>query len=234
LRDLPLPVGEPTSEGKPERVPRKQKYEGRFATLSPVNASEDVGCLFECSHGTNEKEALWTYMGYGPFENQESMQLWLQEKSETSEPTFLTVHTMTPGRPVGMVSFLNIVPDMRRVELGHIWYCPEAQRTKINTEAIYLMLCEAFDWLDYRRVEWKCDALNERSRAAALRIGFAFEGIFLNHMIVKGRSRDTAWFAMVDSEWSVFKRNLEAWLYDNTDGSQSLSQMNSQIRNQDA
>ena len=113
-----------------------------------------------------------------------------------------------------MVSFLNLAPDMRRLELGHIWYGPEAQKTKVNTEAVYLMLSEAFDRLRYRRVEWKCDSLNERSRSAADRLGFKFEGIFRCHLIVKGRNRDTAWYSLLDSEWSSVKKNLETWLYD--------------------
>ena len=124
-------------------------------TLSLVKAEEEVSFLFECSHGTAEREGLWTYMGYVPFESQDAMLVWLREKSESSESTFLTVHTHTPNRPAGMVSFLNITPDMRWDELGHIWYCPEVQRTNVNTEAIYLMLSEVFDRLDYHRVEWK-------------------------------------------------------------------------------
>jgi RimJ/RimL family protein N-acetyltransferase len=99
---------------------------------------------------------------------------------------------------------------MRVLELGHIWYVPGAQGTGVNTEAVHLMLCEAFDVLDYRRVEWKCDSLNQRSRRAALRLGFRFEGMFCQHMIVKGKNRDTAWFAMLDSDWPEAKRRLES------------------------
>lgn len=126
-----------------------------------------------------------------------------------------------------MVSFLNIDAEMRRLELGHIWYTLDAQGTQANTEAVYLMLCEAFDRLHYRRVEWKCDALNARSRAAALRLGFSFEGIFWQHMVVKGRNRDTAWFAMLDGEWPAIKQNLETWLYRNPNWKLSLADLNS-------
>jgi RimJ/RimL family protein N-acetyltransferase len=124
-----------------------------------------------------------------------------------------------------LVSFLNIVPDMRRLELGHIWYGLAAQRTKINTETIYLMLRETFDGLNYRRAEWKCDALNARSRAAALRLGFRYEGIFRQHMIYKGRNRDTAWYAMMDHEWPRIKANMERWL-ESDPGAISLSALN--------
>jgi RimJ/RimL family protein N-acetyltransferase len=113
---------------------------------------------------------------------------------------------------VGVVSFMNIDPPMRRLELGNIWYVPAAQRTRANTEAAFLMLREAFDALGYRRVEWKCDALNRRSREAALRLGFAFEGVFHQHMIVKGRNRDTAWYAMLDRDWPRVRANMNRWL----------------------
>ncbi len=163
-----LPVGEPVDEGCLQNMPQKREYQGQFVTLSPVDAKSDAHELYDCSHQTEEKESLWTYMGYGPFPDEYAMGEWLLENAESSDPLFFTVHQKGPDRRVGMVSFLNLVPDMRRLELGHIWYGPEAQRTKVNSEAVYLMLCEAFDRLGCRRVEWKCDALNERSRAAAI------------------------------------------------------------------
>ena len=111
-----------------------------------------------------------------------------------------------------MAAFMNVVPEHRRLEIGHIWYAPSAQRTEANTEAAYLMIREAFDELGNRRVEWKCDALNERSRAAALRLGFTFEGVFRKHMIVRGRNRDSAWFSLLDTEWPAAQDALERWL----------------------
>ncbi|RKU15298.1 GNAT family N-acetyltransferase [Candidatus Poribacteria bacterium] len=188
-------------------VPQITDYTGKFITLSPVNPQTDVVELYECSHGSEMKEQLWTYMSYGPFKNKYNMQKWLEDCAESDDPIFFAVHHLKSKQRVGMVSFLNIVSDMRRLELGHIWYSPDYQRSNVNTEAIYLMLCEAFDRLKYRRVEWKCDSLNERSRAAALRLGFKFEGIFRQHMIIKGRNRNTAWYSMLDSEWTVVKKN---------------------------
>jgi RimJ/RimL family protein N-acetyltransferase len=111
-----------------------------------------------------------------------------------------------------MAAFMNIVPEHRRLEIGHIWYAPSAQRTEANTEAAYLMIREAFDGLGNRRLEWKCDALNERSRAAATRLGFTFEGVFRKHMIVRGRSRDSAWYSLLDTEWPAARDALERWL----------------------
>lgn len=161
-------------------------------------------------------------MTVGPFADAGAMAAWLEGCRRSDDPLFFTVNDLTSGRPVGLVSYMNIVPAHRRLELGNIWYTPAAQRTKINTESIYLMLGRSFDELGYRRVEWKCDALNARSRAAALRLGFQFEGIFRRHMIIRGRNRDTAWFAMTDGDWPRIKANLEAWLYG--DGSFSLTE----------
>ena len=208
-------------------LPQRTDYKGKFIRLSPVNPQADVTELYHCSHGSVSKEQIWTYMSYGPFDNTHSMQSWLEEGAGSQYPLFFTVHHLESKQRVGMVSFLNIVSDMRRLELGHLWYSPDFQRSNVNTEAIYLMLCETFDRLKYRRVEWKCDALNEKSRAAALRLGFKFEGIFRQHMIIKGRNRDTAWYSMLDSEWAAIKKNMEMWLYQNLDQQLSLTSLNS-------
>jgi len=138
---------------------------------------------------------------------------------------FLTVTDKISEKKRSVVSFLNIEPENVRLELGHIWYSPLVQRSKLNTEVIFLMLCESFDRLKYRRVEWKCDALNRRSRMAAQRLGFSFEGIFYKHIINKHRNRDTAWFAMLDDDWAKIKPNMETFLYANKK-SFSLSAVN--------
>ena len=208
-------------------LPQRTDYAGKFITLSPVDPQADVAELYKCSHGSDIKEQIWTYMSYGPFDSTHSMQEWLAEGTGSQDPLFFTVHHLESRQRIGMVSFLNIVSDMRRLELGHIWYSPESQRSNVNTEVMYLMLCEAFDRLKYRRVEWKCDSLNERSRAAALRLGFKFEGIFRQHMIIKGRNRDTVWYSMLDSEWTAIKQNMEMWLYQNPDRKLSLTALNS-------
>ncbi len=226
MADSSLPVGDAVEPIAHVDVPRRTDYIGEFVTLSPVNPQADVEQLFAGTHGSAAKERVWTYMGYGPFETEEQMLGWLKEGAESDDPIFFTVHCHETQRRVGMASFLNVANDMRRLELGHIWYALDAQGTQANTEAVYLMLCEAFDGLKNRRVEWKCDALNARSRAAALRLGFRFEGVFRQHMIVKGRNRDTAWFAMLDSEWPAIKRNFETWLYRNPHWKLSLAELN--------
>ena len=204
-------------------TPRQTDYEGKFIVLSPINPQVDVEELYRCTHGSETKEQIWSYMSYGPFDSSHGMQRWLEIRAESEDPLFFTVHHRELKRPVGIVSFLNIVPDMRRLELGHIWYSLDVQRSNVNTESAYLMLCEAFDRLKYRRVEWKCDSLNDRSRLAALRLGFRFEGVFRQHMIVKDRNRDTAWYSMLDNEWVNVKKNMEVWLYQNPNQQLSLT-----------
>ena len=203
------PLGERVDD-QPARVPERRTLDGRYVSLRPVQPA-DATPLWSAAHdGSGEASRLWTYMPYGPFDDAEAMAVWLRECVPSDDPLFLTVVSRTSG-PVGMTSFLNVDPTHRRLELGHIWFAPAAQRTEANTESVFLMLREAFDRLGYRRVEWKCDALNERSRAAALRLGFTFEGVFRRHMVVKGRSRDTAWFSMIDDEWPAARAAFDAW-----------------------
>lgn len=223
--DATLPVGQPVEVRATVSPSPGQTYSGRFVALRPCDPGKDVAGLYQASHGSQDRQQLWTYMAYGPFIDSHAMLRWLQQCHRSSDPLFLTAHANDLGRPVGMASFLNIVPAMRRRELGHIWYSPSVQRTKLTTETIYIMLREVFDGLGYRRVEWKCDSLNTRSRAAALRLGFSFEGIFRNHMIVKNRNRDTAWYAMLDTDWPAVKRNMERWLY-SEEPYRSLAELN--------
>ena len=208
-----LPLGELVENYEPSRPPDAKLYQGRYVELRPVDPRKDVADLYENSHGSNAKNRIWTYMAYGPFPDETAMQNWLSDCKASNDPLFLTVKSIDHNQCMGVVSFLNILPQMRCLELGNIWYSPIVHNTKINTETLFLMLSEAFDGLKYRRVEWKCDALNARSRAAASRLGFSFEGIFRQHYIIKRRNRDTAWFAMLDSDWPDVKSNMNRWLY---------------------
>jgi RimJ/RimL family protein N-acetyltransferase len=204
------PLGEPVGGGLALAPPRRRRA-GRFVALEPVDVDRDHAALWRRSHdGSEEAGRLWSYLAYGPFASDAEMQAWLTSIASSEDPLFLTVHDA--AGPAGVASFMSIDPQMRHLELGHIWYAPDAQRTEANTEATYLMLREAFDELGYRRVEWKCDALNSRSRAAARRLGFTFEGVFRQHMIVKGRNRDTVWFSMLDREWPAARTAFERWL----------------------
>jgi len=222
-RDAAPPVGEEVRGGDPERRPEHRELAGSHVSLVPLHPERDAPELYACSHGSPQVEALWTYMPYGPFAGPRELEAWLRERAASRDPLFLAVRSS--GRAVGIVSFLNVDAAMRRLELGHIWYAPAVQRTRVNTEAVYLMLRHAFEDLDCRRVEWKCDSLNAPSRRAALRLGFTFEGIFRHHLIVKGRNRDTAWYSMLDSEWPRRRESLEAWLHGEA---ASLSELNAE------
>ncbi len=198
-------------------------------SLVPVDPEVHGAGLFAASHdGSDEAALMWTYLSYGPWPDETAMRVWLDRLPVSEDPLFLTVIERETGDPVGIVTFMSIDQTMRHMELGNIWYSPRAQRTRVNTESVYLMLREAFDELGNRRVEWKCDALNARSRVAAERLGFTFEGIFRQHMIINGRNRDTAWFAMLDHEWPAVKANMERWL--DEDPPPSLRELNAALR----
>jgi RimJ/RimL family protein N-acetyltransferase len=200
---------------------------GSIVELRPLDLDRDVPGLFARSNGRparlGEREVgaydaaalIWRYMSGGPFADAEGLAAWLRAQVEASNVLPLAVVERASGEPIGVATFMSNEPAHLKIELGSIWYSPLAQRTGANTEATYLMLRHAFA-LGYRRVEWKCDALNERSRRAALRMGFTFEGIQEAHYIVKGRNRDTAWFRMLDREWPAAREHLERLLADPT------------------
>ena len=200
----------------PVEVPtslRTDTLTGRFVTLRrPVAA--DAEPLYLGTHGDPARETVWAYLGYGPWAGLDEFKTWVTERTASRDPLWFTVSSNETGQPIGMITILNADLPNRRLELGQIWYIPEAQRTAANTEATYLLLNEAFDHYRSRRVEWKCDSMNEKSNAAAIRLGFSFEGTFRNHMIVKGRNRDTAWYSITDAEWPTVKQGLEDRLYE--------------------
>jgi RimJ/RimL family protein N-acetyltransferase len=177
---------------------------GRVEKLEPRHAAD----LWDAVQG---HDRLWSYMGYGPFAEEAAFSAWLAQRTALADP-FSYAILDTAGRAVGIAALMEIRPAMRVVEVGHIVYTPALQRTALATEAQYLLARYAFETLGYRRYEWKCNALNAASRRAALRYGFAFEGVFRQHLIVKGRNRDTAWFAMLDGDWPARRQTLERWL----------------------
>jgi len=224
-----LILGEPIQHSGSLERPEAIVYQGRFVTLEPIEPGAHAHGLYEASHHCPEAEAVWTYLPMsGPFQDVSEMAAWLQACLEHPEFVFFAVRHNQTGQLVGMVSYVNIEPQMHRLEVGFIWYTPQFQKTNVNTESVYLLLCEAFEHQGYRRVEWKCDSLNQDSRKAALRLGFGFEGVFRKHMIVNGHNRDTAWFAMTDDDWKRVKLNYQRWLYEN-DGDLSLAEMNSSM-----
>lgn len=195
----------------PAPRPTHLTLRGRFVNVVPLDADKHAPSLFEKTCGAKHQQ-LWTYMADGPYENLEVFECQLRKKAASEDPLFFAIVDHHSGVAKGYASYMRIEPAHRCIEVGHIMYTPEIQRTPGATEAMYLMARHVFDDLGYRRYEWKCDARNAPSRRAALRYGFQFEGVFRQHMIVKGQNRDTAWFSMLDQEWPVRKRQFEKWL----------------------
>ena len=198
-----------TVDGPPAEVPQPTVLTGRFVSLTPVDPNLHAASLFEGSQGT-KSDQLWRYLADAPPPNLESFKSYLASRAAKDRLDFAIVDNHA-NEAIGLASYLAIEPTHRRIEVGNILFTPRLQRTPGGTEAMYLMARHAFE-LRYRRYEWKCNALNEPSRKAALRYGFQFEGIFRQHMIVKGRNRDTAWFSLLDSEWPTRRAIFERWL----------------------
>lgn len=156
--------------------------------------------------------ALWDYLFDGPYESHADFAANIARKSQGNDPLFFAILDKASGKALGCASYMRIEPAHRCIEVGSILYTTSLQRTVAATEAMYLMARHVFEDLGYRRYEWKCNALNEPSKRAALRLGFSYEGLFRQHMIVKGKNRDTAWFAMLDTEWPSRKAAFEQWL----------------------
>ena len=203
----------------PAPLPAPVTLRGRYVTLEPLDAARHAAALWQAVQGHDE---LWSWMGDGPYASEEEFRRAIAMKQSAPDAVFLAIvpaastePTDPPpssGQTAGYASFMRIDPVNGVVEVGNILLAPSLQRTTAATEAMYLMASHVFDRLGYRRYEWKCNAKNLPSRRAALRLGFTFEGIFRQHMVVKGRNRDTAWFSMLDCEWPARKRAFEAWL----------------------
>jgi RimJ/RimL family protein N-acetyltransferase len=198
-------------EAMPAKRPQRRTLDGRVVSIIPLNPVAHADALFKCACG-KENEPLWLYLFEGPFATRAAFDSHLQQKASSEDPLFFAILDKPSGDAIGYAAYMRIEPTHRVIEVGSILYTPRLQRTIGATEAMYLMARHVFEDLGYRRYEWKCNALNAPSRSAALRLGFTFEGIFRQHMIVKGRNRDTAWFSMLDSEWPQRKAAFERWL----------------------
>lgn len=194
------------------KSPRRKPIPGQLVALEPLDPTVHSTSLYALSHETVEAKALWKYMPDGPFDDLPSFEKWLSQFAAAPDRVGFAVHDPHTNRAAGMAAYLGIRPLDGSIEMGYIWFAPYLQRTPQSTETYFLMLRHAFDELSYRRMEWKCDALNQRSRVAALRLGFTFEGIFYQDRVVKGHNRDTAWYSILDSEWPTLRANFETWL----------------------
>jgi RimJ/RimL family protein N-acetyltransferase len=192
-------------------LPQRIRMDGAYVIVEPLDPAKHAASLWEAVKGP-ENDALWEYLFDGPYRDAAAFEQSVTRKSATADPMFFAVVDRAADRALGYASYMRIEPTHRAIEVGGILFTPPIQRTRVATEAMYLMARYVFETLRYRRYEWKCDALNEPSRRAALRFGFKYEGTFRQHMIVKGRNRDTAWYSMLDSEWPARKLAFEQWL----------------------
>ncbi|HKX08836.1 MAG TPA: GNAT family protein [Stellaceae bacterium] len=208
---LGQPIGFPLSGWTARPRPPRTAAEGRLCRIEPIDVERHAADL----HTANREDKdgrNWTYLAYGPYEKLEDYRAWMRSTCLGDDPLFHTIIDRKSGRAVGVASYLRIDPGHGVIEVGHINYAPPLQRTTAATEAMFLMMRRVFDELGYRRYEWKCDALNAPSRAAALRLGFQYEGIFRQATIYKHRNRDTAWYAITDRDWPALKARYERWL----------------------
>jgi RimJ/RimL family protein N-acetyltransferase len=201
-------LGAEVKSWAPPPAPGDVRLEGRQVRLEPLDADAHAADLFAAFTG---HDALWDYMPYGPFASASAYHRWAKEMAGKADPCFLAIRARDTGHALGVASFLRVTPQAGSIEVGHICLSPALQRSHAATEAMFLMMEWAFD-AGYRRYEWKCNALNIPSRRAAERLGFSFEGVFRNHMVVKGRNRDSAWFSVIVEEWPALREAYRAWL----------------------
>ena len=202
----------PELDWRPARRPERTPLEGRHVRLRPVDPNADAEALYAESHPPDGDPGMWTYLFAGPYPDAAALRDALVGDARSEDPLVLTLVTLPDEHPAGIASYMRIKPGHGVIEIGGIWFGASLRQSTAAAEAIYLLAANAFDELGYRRLEWKCDALNRASRRAAERFGFRFEGVFRRHMVIKGRNRDTAWYAITDDEWPAVRDGFEAWL----------------------
>ncbi len=211
MNEYGQPIGDEVPGWTERPWPPRTALPGRYVRLEPLDVARHAPDLDRANRLAPDDRA-WTYLSVGPFATFEAYRAWLDYAASAKDPLFHAIIDLATGRAVGLAAYMRIDPKGGAIEVGHINFSNQLQRTRGATEAMYLMMARAFDELGYRRYEWKCDALNAPSRAAAERLGFRFEGIFRQALVYKGRSRDTAWFSILDTEWPALKAAFETWL----------------------
>jgi RimJ/RimL family protein N-acetyltransferase len=208
---LNQPIGATIHNWTDALPPPRTKIVGQYCTIEPLNISAHAESLFN-AFATDTENKNWTYMIDGPFDDFSAFQSWLKRIAISDNPLCHSIIDHKTNGAVGLASYMRINEKQGVIEVGSIQFSPLMQRTQIATEAMFLMMQSVFDELGYRRYEWKCDSLNEKSRNAALRLGFTFEGIFRQAIMYKGRNRDTAWYSIIDTEWPRLKQAFKLWL----------------------
>ena len=208
--DSGLPIGI-ECDTHPAPRPERMVIEGQYVRLEPLDPIKHTDDLFVASHGP-DKHVVWQYLFETPFENLAAFRAHIERKAASEDPLFYAIIDKASGKAVGYETLMRIDTVHRVIEVGNIMYGTPLQKTPGATEAQYLLMRYVFETLGYRRYEWKCNSLNAPSRRAAERFGFSFEGIFRNHMLLRGRNRDTAWYSILEHEWPAQKAAFEAWL----------------------
>ncbi len=206
------PIGQAMDNWQPGTCPAPVTLTGQYCQLQPLDAERHAQELYQAFHGSDDSNRLWTYLAAGPFDSFEQFQPFITTAARSHDPLHFAVTDNKTGKAMGTLSLMRTDAGNRVVEVGHVMFSPQLQRTPLSTEAQFLLMRYVFDTLGYRRYEWKCDHLNSPSRQAALRLGFSFEGIFRQAVVYKGRSRDTAWFSVIDSEWQRLSQAFSHWL----------------------
>jgi RimJ/RimL family protein N-acetyltransferase len=212
---FPRPLsGNPVSKTPSGLVPSRSGLSGRLIRLEPLDPAIHAEELFKAGHASDEALHIWDYLPYGPWSDQTSFTAHLRDQAADLDQIRLVLRPKSTGIASGMASYMDIHPKDGVIEIGGIWFSPDLQRTRAATEALLLLLSYAMNELRYRRMQWRCNSLNVKSRNAARRLGFRFEGIFYNHQILKGRNRDTAWYSILDDEWPEVRTKIQDWLAD--------------------
>jgi RimJ/RimL family protein N-acetyltransferase len=205
------PIGPELISWTPRPLPPRTPMAGAFARIEPLDVARHAADLY-AAYGSAADGRDWTYMFSGPYPTFDDFVAWATTAAASTDPMHHAIIDNSTGKAVGTAAYLRIDATYGVIEIGNIAYSPSLQRSPVATEAMFLFMRRVFDELGYRRYEWKCDHLNARSRAAALRYGYSFEGIFRQAVMYKGRSRDTAWYSIIDSEWPTLRAAYEQWL----------------------
>ncbi|OAJ54030.1 acetyltransferase [Paraburkholderia ginsengiterrae] len=205
------PIGTPVPGWSGAQAPGREPLSGRYCRIEPVNVERHAEELYDAYSSADDGRS-WTYLAVGPFESLAAYREHLTRIAASADPLHYTVIDLATGKAVGTLALMRIDRTNGVIEVGHVTYSPRLQRTRVATEAMFLLMTEVFEKLGYRRFEWKCDSLNEPSRTAALRYGFTFEGIFRQAIVYRERNRDTAWFSIIDSEWPALRSSYTRWL----------------------
>ena len=218
------PVGQPLPDWRSPPHPPRVVLSGRYCRVEPIDQSVHAAALYAANQLDTSGEG-WTYLSFEPFTDFESYQRWVESVQSGIDPMFHAIIDLATGKAVGVATYMRIDPKGGVIEVGNLRFSPLMQRSRVATEAMYLMMKQAFA-LGYRRYEWKCDALNAPSRAAAQRFGFSYEGLFRQATVYKGRNRDTAWYSIIDTEWPALDQAFTRWLAPENfgpDGRQAIS-----------